>query len=96
MATVTHTIQHTRENTDTPWVELSESFQARIDHFKGTGDLVSFETVDHDALSSTTTIVFASPEAETTVITDPDWVAFVQSLQDDYTSKGFGYTENRT
>jgi hypothetical protein len=40
--------------------------------------------------------VFASPEAETTVITDPDWVAFVQSLQDDYTSKGFGYTENRT
>lgn len=96
MATVTHTIQHTRENTETPWVGLTESFQARIDHFKSTGDLVSFETVDHDELTSTTTIVFASPEAETTVITDPDWVAFVQSLQDDYASKGFGYTENRT
>jgi len=70
MATVTHTIQHTRENTETPWVELTESFQARIDHFKSTGDLISFETVDHDELTSTTTIVFASEEAEQTVTND--------------------------
>lgn len=93
---ITYTITHTRPNTDTEWFLITDAMQSRIDHFLSTGDLVSFNVVNNDELSSTSTIVFKDSSSETTVLADSDWATFGVALVADYTGKGIIVNESRT
>lgn len=93
---VTYTITHTRPNTDTEWFLLTDAMQSRIDHFLSTGDLVSFNVVNNDELSSTTTIVFKDTLSEATVLADSDWATFGVALVADYSGKGITVNDSRT
>ena len=93
---VTYTITHTRPNTDTEWFPITDALQSRIDHFLSTGDLVSFDVVNNDELSSTSTIVFKDTSSEATILADSDWSTFTLALIADYSSKGITVNDSRT
>ena len=78
---VTYTIIHERPNTDVEWYPITAEMQSRIDHFKSTGDIVSFDIVQNSDLKSTTTLIFPNADSETTVINDADWVTFRETIK---------------
>lgn len=94
--TITYTIVHRRPNTDSSWFNITDEMQSRIDHFKSTGDIVSFNTVQDSDLQSTTTLVFKDDSSESAVITDPDWVTFRTALETAYSNSSITHTETRT
>tara|TARA_B100000085_G_C18560511_1_gene519344 strand:+ start:777 stop:1073 length:297 start_codon:yes stop_codon:yes gene_type:complete len=93
---LTFTITHTRPSVETEWEPMSDRFQERIEHFKSTGHLTSFQVVDVDDLNSTTTIVFPDEESKTVCINDSDWKSFADEISASYTSKSIIVREERT
>jgi len=94
--TVTYTIVNERPSTDVAWYPITADMQSRIDHFKSTGDIVSFDIVQNSDLKSTGTLVFRDTAAETAVVNDPDWLAFLSAMKTNYSNDLITHTETRT
>ena len=93
---VKYVITHTRPSTDVAWYPITADMQSRIDHFKSTGDIVSFDVVQDSDLQSTTTLVFQDADAESTVIADADWLSFLRTMKTNYSNDAITHTETRT
>ena len=93
---VTYTIVHERPSTDVAWYPMTSDMQSRIDHFKSTGDIVSFDIVQNSDLKSTGTLVFKDSTSEATVINDSDWITFREAMKTQYNNSSINHTETRS
>lgn len=93
---ITRTIVHERASTDVAWYPITADMQSRIDHFKSTGDIVSFDIVQNSDLKSTTSLVFKDSTSEATVINDTDWITFREAMKTQYAKSSITHTETRS
>lgn len=94
--TVTYTIVHERPSTDAEWYDITPEMQSRIDYFKSTGDIISFDIVQNTDLKSTGTLIFKDTMSESTVINDSDWISFRETMKLQYSNSLITHTETRT